>query len=69
MLSLRAEMELAEMKPCAFCAWSSHDFQKDAEHERLHMKGWHTCQLDGGFRHDNPDCRAFAVAQGARASY
>lgn len=69
MMSIRAQREIAEMKPCAFCVWSTHDFPKDSEHERLHNGGWHTCGLDGGFRQCNPDCGAFALAQGAQSSY
>ena len=40
MMSLRAQMEIA-MKPCAL--WHTHDFPDDAEHNRLHNAGWHTC--------------------------
>lgn len=69
MMSLRAQMEIANMKPCAFCAWSNHDFPKDSEHERKHNGGWHTCGIDGEFRQSRPDCDSFVLAKGASASF
>lgn len=69
MMSLRAQMEIAEMKPCAFCGWSTHDFPKDAEHEQKHNDGWHNCGIDGGFRQCCPGCDKFVLAQGAASSF
>ena len=69
MMSLRAQMEIAEMKPCAFCGWATHKFPNDAEHNRKHDEGWHTCGIDGGFRLCKPDCDMFVMAQGAFASF
>lgn len=69
MMSLRAQMDIADMKPCAFCAWSTHDYPKDKEHERLHEVGWHSCGIDGGFRQCNPDCHVFTMARGVQSSY
>ena len=62
-------MELMEMKPCAFCVWANHDYPQDAEHEHKHHCGWHSCDIHGGFRRYAPDCGAFAIAQGVKASY
>lgn len=62
-------MEIAEMKPCAFCEWATHDFPDDYEHERLHNSGWHTCGFDGEFRQCNPDCTTFVIAEGVQANF
>lgn len=69
MLSLKAQMVMAEMKPCAFCVWATHDFPNDDEHNGLHDCGWHTCGLDGVFRQCNSDCKNFVIADGAWASF
>ena len=69
MMSLRTQMEITEMKPCAFCAWHTHDFPDDAEHNRLHNAGWHACGLDGDFRRYGGDCGHFLLDAGVRASF
>lgn len=68
MMSAQAQREIAEMRPCAFCLWHTHDFPDDAKHEQMHQAGWHTCGLDGSFRRFGTDCKDFVPA-GGESSY
>lgn len=68
-MSIKAQMVMSEMKPCAFCAWHTHKFPDDEEHERLHNEGWHTCGLDGTFRQFGGDCCMFLPDAGIWASF
>lgn len=56
------ERDLRRMGMCAFCAHHTHDFPIDLKHERLHMDGWHTCGIDGKFRHNKWNCRNYELS-------
>lgn len=55
--------DLKRLGMCAFCAHHSHDYPQDERHEQMHMEGWHTCEIDGRFRHHKWNCRNYAQSE------
>ena len=58
--------EVAMMGICAFCTHGTHDYPSDRWHNEKHDKhGWHSCEVNGGFRANKPLCEDMAIKPSA----
>lgn len=61
--------EIKMMGMCAFCENSSHDYPHDEWHEKMHdERGWHSCDVLGGFRGNKPLCQFMELSKSVTVS-
>lgn len=59
------DIEKEVMGMCAFCESANHAFPDDEWHNSMHERGWHGCDVYGGFRFKKQDCYAFELMRDA----